>query len=104
MTPQKLKWTDSLDIAIELYEKFPETDPQYIRFTDLHRWVTELEGFDDDPQRSNEGILEAIQMNWIDEADQSNAATSIVLTLILNIFLNNILNKKQHQYIGHTAL
>ena len=70
MTPQKLKWTDSLDIAIELYEKFPETDPQYIRFTDLHRWVTELEGFDDDPQRSNEGILEAIQMNWIDEADQ----------------------------------
>lgn len=69
MSPQKLKWTDSLDIAIELYEKFPETDPQYIRFTDLHRWVTELEGFDDDPQRSNEGILEAIQMNWIDEAD-----------------------------------
>ena len=69
MTPQKLKWTDSLDIAIELYEKFPETDPQYIRFTDLHRWVTELEGFDDDPQKSNEGILEAIQMNWIDEAD-----------------------------------
>ena len=104
MTPQKLKWTDSLDIAIELYEKFPETDPQYIRFTDLHRWVTELEGFDDDPQRSNEGILEAIQMNWIDEADQSNAAILIVLTLILNIFLNNILNKKQHQYIGQAAL
>ena len=69
MIPQKLKWTDSLDIAIELYEKFPEIDPQQIRFTDLHRWVTELEGFDDDPQRSNEGILESIQMNWIDEAD-----------------------------------
>ena len=70
MAPQKLKWTDSLDIAIELVEKFPDTDPQYIRFTDLHRWVTELENFDDDPQKSNEGILEAIQMNWIDEADQ----------------------------------
>ena len=100
MTPQKLKWTDSLDIAIELYEKFPETDPQYIRFTDLHRWVTELEGFDDDPQRSNEGILEAIQMNWIDEADQSNPSTLIVLKPILNIFLNI----KQHQYIGQAAL
>ena len=100
MTPQKLKWTDSLDIAIELYEKFPETDPQYIRFTDLHRWVTELEGFDDDPQRSNEGILEAIQMNWIDEADQMHTATLIVLKLILNIFLNT----KQHQYIGQAAL
>ena len=66
---QKLKWTDSLDIAIELVEKFPETDPQSIPFTDLHRWVTELENFDDDPNKSNEGILEAIQMNWIDEAD-----------------------------------
>lgn len=50
MIPQPLKWTDSLDIAIELYEKFPETDPQQIRFTDLHRWITELEGFDDDPK------------------------------------------------------
>lgn len=64
-----LKWTDSLDIAIELVDTHPEVDPKLIRFTDLHRWVTELPDFDDDPQKSNERILEAIQMNWIDEAD-----------------------------------
>ncbi len=62
-----LKWTDTLDIAIELSETHTDVDPQYIRFTDLHRWVCELEGFDDDPNRSNEKILEAIQMAWIDE-------------------------------------
>ena len=44
-------------------------DPQYVRFTDLHAWVLALEGFDDDPEKSNEGILEAIQMTWIDEID-----------------------------------
>jgi FeS assembly protein IscX len=64
-----MKWTDTLDIAIELYEKFPEVDPRYVRFTDLHRWVTELEGFDDDPDKSSEKILEAIQMAWIDETE-----------------------------------
>jgi FeS assembly protein IscX len=64
-----MKWTDTLDIAIELYEKFPEVDPRYVRFTDLHRWVTELEGFDDDPIKSSEKILEAIQMAWIDETE-----------------------------------
>ena len=63
---QKLTWQDSLDIGIELAEKFPDTDPQYVRFTDLHRWVTELDNFEDDPQSSNERILEAIQMAWID--------------------------------------
>lgn len=63
-----LRWTDSIDIAIELYEAYPDVDPRYIRFTDLHRWVCELDGFGDDPQKSNEGILEAIQMAWIDEA------------------------------------
>ena len=62
-----MKWTDTLDIAIELSEKHTDVDPKYIRFTDLHRWVTELEGFDDDPERSNEKMLEAIQMAWIDE-------------------------------------
>lgn len=65
----ELKWTDTLDIAIELDENHPDVDPQYIRFTDLHRWVTELEGFNDDPERSNEKILEAIQMTWIEEKD-----------------------------------
>ena len=64
-----LKWTDSLDIAIELDEKHPEVDPQWIRFTDLHAWVCELEEFDDDPEGSNEKILEAIQMAWLDERD-----------------------------------
>lgn len=62
-----MKWTDVLDIAIELVEKFPDTDPLTVRFTDLHRWVCELEGFDDEPNRSNEKILEAIQQAWIDE-------------------------------------
>lgn len=64
-----LKWTDVLDIAIELEEAHPEVDPQYVRFTDLHDWVCELENFSDDPQHSNERILEAIQMAWIDEKD-----------------------------------
>ena len=65
----ELRWTDTLDIAIELDEKHSDVDPQYIRFTDLHRWVTELEGFNDDPERSNEKILEAIQMAWLSEKD-----------------------------------
>lgn len=64
-----LKWTDVNDIAIELYERMPEVSPLSIRFTDLHRWVTELPEFDDDPQRSNEKILEAIQAAWLEEAD-----------------------------------
>ena len=64
-----LKWTDSLDIAIDLSKKYPDTDPKYIRFTDLHKWIIELENFDDNPDNSNEKILEAIQMNWIEEVE-----------------------------------
>jgi FeS assembly protein IscX len=64
-----MKWTDTLEIAIALYEKFPDTDPKTVRFTDLHKWVMELEGFGDDANRSGEKILEAIQMAWIDEAE-----------------------------------
>jgi FeS assembly protein IscX len=64
-----MKWTDTLDIAIALVEAHPEVDPTQIRFTDLHRWVLALEGFSDDPNKSGEKILEAIQMAWIDEAD-----------------------------------
>lgn len=64
-----MKWTDVREIAIALSDNHPDVDPQYVRFTDLHRWVTELEGFADDPQRSNEKILEAIQMTWIEEAE-----------------------------------
>jgi FeS assembly protein IscX len=63
-----MKWTDVQDIAIELYEAHPDVDPQYVRFTDLHAWVMALPGFDDVPDHSNEKILEAIQMAWIDEA------------------------------------
>ncbi|MGB9129361.1 MAG: Fe-S cluster assembly protein IscX [Thiobacillus sp.] len=63
----EMKWTDSLDIAIELYEAHPEIDPRTIRFTDLHRWVMELPDFEDNPEHSGEKILEAIQMAWIDE-------------------------------------
>ena len=62
-----MKWTDSLDIAIELAEAHPEIDPRTIRFTDLHNWVMELPDFDDNPEQSGEKILEAIQMAWIDE-------------------------------------
>lgn len=64
-----LKWTDSLDIAIALDEAHPDVDPQWIRFTDLHEWICKLEEFDDEPQKSGEKILEAIQLAWIDEKD-----------------------------------
>jgi FeS assembly protein IscX len=64
-----MKWTDTQEIAIALYEKFPETDPKTVRFTDLHKWVMSLPEFNDDPNRSGEKILEAIQMAWIDEAE-----------------------------------
>jgi len=64
-----LKWTDTLDIVLELDEKHGDVDPQYVRFTDLHQWVCDLEDFDDDPESSSEKILEAIQMTWIDEKD-----------------------------------
>ncbi len=64
---RKLRWTDINDIAIELEERHPEADNVNLRFTDLHRWVMELPDFTDDPARSNEKILEAIQAAWIDE-------------------------------------
>ena len=64
-----LKWIDTLEIAIALDEAHPDVHPQYVRFTDLHDWVCELEDFDDDPKHSGEKILEAIQMVWIEEKD-----------------------------------
>lgn len=64
-----MKWTDTLEIAIQLAEKHPDVDPLKVRFTDLHQWVMELEAFDDASDRSGEKILEAIQMAWIDEVD-----------------------------------
>ena len=64
-----MKWTDTNDIAIELSEAHPDVDPITIRFTDLMQWVQALDGFDDDPERCGERILEAIQMAWIEELD-----------------------------------
>jgi FeS assembly protein IscX len=60
-------WRDAEDIGIALSEKFPDTDPLTVRFTELHRFVTELPDFSDDPKASSEKILEAIQMAWLDE-------------------------------------
>lgn len=64
-----MKWTDSQRIAEELYDQFPDIDPKTIRFTDLMQWVMDLEGFDDEPSRCGEKILEAIQLAWIEEAE-----------------------------------
>ena len=62
-------WTDVNDIAVELFEKFPDLDPTYILFTDLREMIMNLENFEDDPDRSNEKILEAIQMLWLEESE-----------------------------------
>ena len=64
-----MKWNDSLDIAIALAEAHPDIDPRSVRYTDMHAWICALPDFDDQPQASNERILEAIQMAWMDEAD-----------------------------------
>ncbi len=64
-----MRWTDTLEIAIALTDAHPDTDPKTVRFTDLMAWVMALEGFDDDPQRCGEKILEAIQQAWIDEVE-----------------------------------
>jgi FeS assembly protein IscX len=62
-------WTDTLDIAIELYEAHPDVDPRFVRFTDLMEWTMALPDFEDDPKRCGEMILEAIQTAWIAELD-----------------------------------
>src|SRR5262245_26988375 len=64
---ESMTWKDAEDIALALLEQHPDVDPLSVRFTDLHRWVAELPGFADDPKASNEGILEAIQMKWVEE-------------------------------------
>jgi FeS assembly protein IscX len=64
-----IRWTDTLEIAIQLDEAHPEIDPQYVNFVDLRNWIMELDEFDDDPDHSNEKILEAVQMAWIEEKD-----------------------------------
>ena len=62
-----MKWTDVQAIAEALYDAYPDVDPKVIRFTDLHAWVMSLDGFSDEPNNSNEKILEAIQQLWIEE-------------------------------------
>jgi len=64
-----VKWTDTLEIAIALTDAHPDVDPKQVRFTDLYNWVMALPGFDDDPKRCGEKILEAIQGVWIAEVD-----------------------------------
>lgn len=64
-----MKWTDSLDIAIELAERHPDVDPNRLNFVDLMRWVMELPGFTEDEQHCGEKKLEAIQQAWIDEIE-----------------------------------
>jgi FeS assembly protein IscX len=63
-----LTWLDTNYIAIELCDKFPDIDPHWISFPDLHKKICELERFNGDPKSSNEKILEAIQMLWIEES------------------------------------
>ncbi len=69
----ELTWDNTENIALALLEKFPDTDPLTVRFTDLHTWVTELEDFSDDPKGSNEGKLEAIQMAWHEEFTEAKS-------------------------------
>ena len=64
-----MKWTDTQDIAIELYSAMPEVDPKQVRFIDLMTWIVSLPDFDDDPTRCGEKILEAVQMAWIEKAE-----------------------------------
>jgi FeS assembly protein IscX len=67
MQPDSFTWTDVHEIAWRLADAHPDVDPLTVRFTDLHRWITALPGFTGDPKKSNEKILEAIQMAWIEE-------------------------------------
>ena len=64
-----LKWTDSLEIALDLIEQHPDVDPLKLHFTELRQWVLDLERFGDDPKHCGERVLEAIQLAWIDEVD-----------------------------------
>ena len=70
--PQELSWDNAEDLGILLAESHPDLDPLTVRFTDLHRYVIELPEFKDDPKKSNEGKLEAIQMAWHEEFQERN--------------------------------
>jgi FeS assembly protein IscX len=68
---REIDWNESEEIGILLQEKYPEVEPFSVRFTDLHTYVTSLPGFVGDPLKSNEGLLEAIQMAWNDEYEDA---------------------------------
>ena len=68
----EIHWSNIEDIAILLSEKFPDLDPLTVRFVDLHKWICELPGFADDPKKSNESKLEAIQMAWYEEYKENH--------------------------------
>lgn len=65
--PQEINWTDVEEIGIQLQEAHPELDPLTVRFTDMHKHILAIPGFVGDPAKSTEGILEAIQMAWLEE-------------------------------------
>lgn len=69
--PREITWSDTLEIAIQLQENHPDVDPYTVRFTDMHKWITELPGFVGDPQKSNESLLEAIQTKWHEEYEDA---------------------------------
>ncbi len=69
--PREINWNDVLEIGIQLQEAHPEVEPFSVRFTDLHKWVTELPGFVGDPAKSNESLLEAIQLAWNEEYEDA---------------------------------
>lgn len=72
--PREINWDDTLEIGIQLQETYPDLDPLTVRFTDLHKYVSELPGFVGDPGKSNEGLLEAIQMAWLEEYNDAKEA------------------------------
>ena len=69
--PREITWTDFEEIGIQLQEKYPDLDPLTVRFTDLHKWITELPGFTGDPAKSNESLLEAVQTAWHEEYEDA---------------------------------
>lgn len=64
-----LKWVDSLEIAIELDEAYPDVDPKSVNFVELRQWILDLDDFNDDPEHSGERILEAVQLAWMEEKE-----------------------------------
>ena len=72
--PREINWSDTLEIGIQLQELHPEVEPFSVRFTDLHKWITEIPGFIGDPGKSNESLLEAIQTAWNEEYEDARNA------------------------------